>query len=261
MKSLSVEHTGPVAFVTIDRPEIHNAFDGALIEDLTSTFTELGADNGTRVIVLAGAGKSFCAGADLGWMRSSLDASQEENLQTALTIANMFELIDSCPKPVLGRVQGAAIGGGCGLVAVCDVVVAGPKARFGLSEVRLGMAPAVISPFVVRKIGKSHARHLFLTGERIDADRALQIGLVHKVAENNLEIDELVIATTEGLLKGGPQALAECKELARFADEYDNPGPKTAQIIARLRVSDEGQEGMRAFLDKRPPDWLGNSGK
>ena len=256
--SLSVEHTGPVAFVTIDRPDVHNAFNGELVDGLMNTFTQLGNDSATRVIVLGGTGKSFCAGADLQWMRGSLNATQSENQQNAMLLAEMYEAIDSCPKPVLARIQGAAIGGGCGLAAVCDVVVAGPRARFGLSEVRLGLAPAVISPYVVRKIGKSHARHLFLSGARIDAAHAFRIGLVHLIAENDLELDELVISTTEQLLKGGPSAQAECKMLARFADEYTDAGPKTAEVIARLRVGDEGQEGMLAFLEKRPAEWLGS---
>jgi len=257
--SLLVELTGPVAFVTLNRPEIHNAFNGTLVDELKSTFTQLGEDSAVRVVVLGGAGKSFCAGADLDWMRGSLNAGEEENLQNAMHMASMYETIDSCPKPVLARIQGAAIGGGCGLAAVCDVVIAGPKARFALSEVRLGMAPAVISPYVVRKIGKSHARHLFLTGERIDATRAYQIGLVHAVAANDLELDAFVIETTERLLKGGPNAQAECKTLGRFADDYNDGGATTAAVIARLRVSEEGQEGMRAFLEKRPANWLGNN--
>jgi methylglutaconyl-CoA hydratase len=256
--SVLVEKTGPVAHVTLNRPEVHNAFDDTLIRNLASTFSTLATDDTVRVVVLSGAGRSFCAGADLNWMRRTIDFDQARNAHDSQELAGLFEIIDTCPKAVIGRVQGAAIGGGCGLVAVCDVVAASPRARFGLSEVRLGLAPAVISPYVVRKIGSSRARELFLTGDRIDANRAYDYGLVHWVCETELALDDRVIELTESLLKGGPKAIAACKELAREADQpaWATETGRAAQLIATLRTSPEGQEGMRAFLEKRPPMWL-----
>ena len=254
--SISVERSDGVATVTLCRPEVHNAFNGELIADLKREFKSLGADDTVRVIVLAGAGRSFCAGADLGWMRGMVDQDEATNRKGALNLAGMYALLDACPKPVVGRVQGAAIGGGCGLVAVCDIVVAAPRARFGLSEVRLGLAPAVIAPFVVRKIGTSWARNLFLTGERIGPERAFELGLVHRLVASEDALDAAVSDVVSALLRGGPVALGACKILARQADQWTEPSERTASMIASLRVGAEGQEGMRAFLEKRTPSWL-----
>ncbi len=251
--SLLVETSAGVARVTLNRPDVHNAFDGELLLRIGQTFTALGQDPAVRVIVLAGAGKSFCAGADLAWMRSTATLDAEKNAQNALELAGLFAAIDGCPKPVVGRVHGAAMGGGVGLVACCDVVVAGPRAKFTLSEVRVGMAPAVISPFVVGKIGSSRARELFLTGDSIDAERAFQIGLVHRLATDET-LDTLVDAAVGSLIKGGPEALAVNKRLAKEASSI--PPLELAELIARLRTSTEAQEGMLAFLMKRPPAWI-----
>ncbi len=253
--SLLVERDGPVARVTIDRPTVHNAFNDELIRQLTQTFEQLGGKPEVRVIVLAGSGRSFCAGADLNWMGSMVDYDEAANRADSLEIAAMYAAIDRCEKPVVGRVQGAAIGGGCGLVAVCDIVVAGPRARFGLSEVRLGLAPAVIAPYVVRKIGTSRARELFLTGQRIDPMEAKQYGLIHRICGSEDGLDSGIQRVVDALLKGGPKALAACKLLAREADLWADPAERTASIIAGLRVGAEGQEGIRAFLAKRAPSW------
>lgn len=253
---LVVERTGGVARVTLNRPAVHNAFNGALLEALGAAFADLSSDSTVRVIVLAGAGRSFCAGADLAWMRGMVALDELANRAGALRMARMFRAIDACPKPVVARVQGAAIGGGCGLVSAADIVVCGPRARFQLSEVRLGMAPAVISPFVVRKIGSSRARRLFLTGERIRPDVAERWGLVHEVVAEEEALDAAVQQIVDHLLKGGPEALAVCKTLAREADLWPEPDERTSALIAGLRASDEGQEGMRAFLEKRAPRWV-----
>jgi len=253
--SLIVERDGPVARVTLDRPDVHNAFNEELIARLSDAIETISRNDDVRVIVLGGSGRSFSAGADLNWMGSMVDADEATNRADSLKLAAMYAAIDSCEKPVVGRVQGAAIGGGCGLVAVCDIVVAGPRARFALSEVRLGLAPAVIAPFVVRKIGTSRARELFLTGQRIDPMEAKQYGLVHRICGREDDLDSAVKKVSDALLKGGPRAQAACKLLAREADQWVDPGERTAGIIAALRVGAEGQEGMRAFLEKRTPSY------
>ena len=255
MDKLQVTCSGEVATLTLSRPEIHNAFDDELIGLLSDTLHRLKDDASVRVIVLAGAGRSFCAGADLNWMRSMVEYTEEANRLDSLRLAGLYEQIDSFPKPVVARVQGAAIGGGCGLVAVADIVVAGPRARFALSEVRLGLAPAVISPFVVRKIGTSRAREMFLTGRRIRPDEALRYGLIHDVVEDEAELDSAVGRWVDMLMLGGPNALAACKTLAKHADQWEAPQERTATMIAQLRTGPEGQGGMRAFLQKSAPPW------
>lgn len=255
MDKLQVTCSGDVATLMLSRPEIHNAFDDELIGLLSSTLTRLETDDSVRVVVLAGAGRSFCAGADLNWMRSMVEYTEEDNRRDSLRLAALYEQIDTFPKPVVARVQGAAIGGGCGLVATADIVVAGPRARFALSEVRLGLAPAVISPFVVRKIGTSRAREMFLTGRRIRPDEALRYGLIHEVVEDENALDAAVSRWVDMLMLGGPHALAACKTLAREADQWESPRDRTATMIAQLRTGAEGQGGMRAFLQKSPPPW------
>ncbi len=245
-----------VARVTMNRPDRHNAFDDALIRALLATFDELARRDDVRVVVLAGAGPSFCAGADLQWMRATAQVDEAQNRADALELQRLFATLDGLEKPVVARVQGPAIGGGCGLVACADIVVAGPRARLGLSEVRLGLAPAVISPFVVRKVGSSRARELFLTGDRIDGETARLYGLVHRLVTDEAELDAAVEGVVQSLLKGGPKALAASKELARFADQWEEPAARTSALIARLRTSPEGQEGMRAFFERRPPAWV-----
>jgi methylglutaconyl-CoA hydratase len=234
-----VEQDGEILHVTLARPERRNAFDAALIADLTAAFADVGD---ARAVVLAGEGETFCAGADIDWQRSAIDLSYEENVEDALKLYRMCETINRCPAPVIARVHGHALGGGSGLAACSDVAVASPDAIFGFSEVKLGIIPAVISPFVLPKIGQ-HARRYFLTGERFDAETALRIGLVHEVAE---ELDQAVQRIVDQLLSSGPTAVREAKKLIR-----EQPGgDETAEIAARLRASEEGQERLRAFLDR-----------
>jgi len=247
---------GPVSTVTLARPGSHNALDADLIGELTRCFEEISEDESVRVVVLAGEGRSFCAGADIGYMRETAGFSYEENLEDARRLAMMFWTIDECPKPVVAKVQGAAMGGGAGLVAVADVAVADSEARFAFSEVRLGIAPATIAPFVVRKIGASHARSLFVTGERFDAERAREIGLVHKIASGN-GLDTAVDGKVGMFLQGGPVAQATMKALLRrleTTEPMDAPG-LTARVISELRTGEEGQEGLVAFVEKREPRW------
>jgi methylglutaconyl-CoA hydratase len=241
---LKIERDGHVLRVTLARPERRNAFDAALIAELTEAFEDIGD---ARVVVLAGEGRSFCAGADVEWQRSAIDLSFAENVEDALRLYRMCETIDRCPAPVVIRVHGYALGGGSGLVACGDVAIAAPDAVFGFSEVKLGIIPAVISPFVLQKIG-AHARRYFLTGERFDADAALRIGLVEEVAA---DLDAAVDRVVTELSTAGPEAVREAKRLVR-----ERPtGEEMAQIAARLRAGEEGQEGLRAFLDRREPGW------
>jgi methylglutaconyl-CoA hydratase len=246
--------------VTLNRPELHNAFNRLLIEEIRLAFQAVSdAPVGEiRAVVLAGAGKSFCAGADVNWMRDSLQFSEEENVEDALRMARMFETIDRCPVPVIGRVQGAALGGGVGLASVCDIVVAAEGTVFAFSEAKLGIAPAVISPFVLRKIGQGNARALFFTAERFGADRALQIGLVHVVkplADIDAEVDRLL----SEIKSSAPHAISRAKGLISQVPllARENAMQLTAETIANLRVSVEGQEGLRAFLEKRKAEWAG----
>jgi methylglutaconyl-CoA hydratase len=230
--------------VTITRPERRNAFDAGLIRELTEAFADVGD---ARAVVLAGEGKSFCAGADVEWQRASIDLSLEENVEDAMRLYRMCETIDSCPAPVVARVQGYALGGGSGLVACSDAAIVAPDATFGFSEVKLGIIPAVISPFVLPKIG-THARRYFLTGERFDAATALRIGLVHEIADN---LDDAVDRIVGEILTAGPNAVRAAKQLI-----HERPqGEETAQIAARLRSGEEGQEGLRAFLERRTASW------
>jgi methylglutaconyl-CoA hydratase len=230
--------------VTLARPERRNAFDAELIAEVTEAFADAGD---ARAVVLAGEGASFCAGADIEWQRSAIDLSFDENVADAMRLYRMCEAVDHCPAPVIARVHGFALGGGSGLVACADVAIAAPDATFGFSEVKLGIIPAVISPFVLPKIG-AHARRYFLTGERFDAETALRIGLVEEVAT---ELDAAVDRVLGEMLTSGPQAVREAKQLI-----HERPhGEETAQIAARLRAGEEGQEGLRAFLERRPPSW------
>jgi len=247
---------GSVATVTLTRQESRNALNETLISELTGCFEELAEDENIRVVVLTGEGPVFCAGADVGYMRETARFSYEENLEDARRLAAMFLAVDECPKPVVAKVRGAAIGGGAGLVAASDVVVAEEGTRFAFTEVRLGIAPATIAPFVVRKIGVSRARALFLTGERFEAERVREIGLVHEVAPED-GLDAVVEAKVSGLLKGGPDAQAAIKALLREIEAVepgDAPG-LMARMNAMLRAGEEGQEGLGAFLEKREPRW------
>ena len=253
---LTRTYANQVANVILARPDSHNALNAALIEELTRCFEEISDDERVRVVVLTGEGLSFCAGADVGYMRETAAFSYEENLEDARRLAMMFWTIDECPKPVVAKVHGAAMGGGAGLVAVTDVAVVDAEARFAFSEVRLGIAPATIAPFVVRKIGVSHARSLFLTGERFGAERAREIGLAHYVVSGE-ELDAAAEEKVGELLSGGPVAQATVKALLRrleTTEPMEAPG-LTARVISELRTGEEGQEGLAAFLEKREPRW------
>lgn len=246
--------------LTLNRPEVHNAFDDELILTLTDTLQALGQDPEVRVVVLTGRGPSFSAGADLNWMKGMLDASEQDNQADALHLARLLRTLNYLPKPTIARVNGAAMGGGLGLVACCDIAVADESARFALTEVRLGLAPAIISPYVFRRIGEAQARRYFLTGERFDAAQALHLGLIHVIA-GTAGLDGEVNRLAAALLKGGPTSVRESKRLVYHAAGHDADSQlsldqATARLIAKLRVAQEGQEGMRAFLDKRPPDWI-----
>jgi len=246
-----------VATLTLDRPDVHNAFNAELIAALTQRFERL-AEAPPRILVLAGAGRSFSAGADLGWMRSMAEAGEDENRADAERLAAMFRALDALPCPVIARVHGPAFGGGVGLVACCDMAIAVDDARLGLTEVRLGLIPATIAPFVLARIGPAAARRYFLTGERFDAEEARRIGLVDEVVAPD-RLDDAVAERIEALLACGPRAIAECKALiqrvAAFEGGLQELDAITAEWIARIRVSDEGQTGLRAFLDKQRPDW------
>jgi methylglutaconyl-CoA hydratase len=243
--TLAVRRGGPLLELTLARPERRNALDPALIAELTEAFSEVGD---ARAILLAGEGRSFCAGADVEWMRASKELSFEENTADALRMHRLLETLDGCPAPVVARVQGHALGGACGLLACCDVVLAATDAEFAFSEVKLGIVPAVISPFVLARIGSGAARRLFVTGERFGAETALRIGLVHEVVP---DLDQAVERTLEELLAAGPEAARAAKELARKPLTAE----ETAHRLAERRTSAEGQEGLSAFLDERPPAW------
>jgi methylglutaconyl-CoA hydratase len=251
-----------VFYVSLNRPSLKNAFNEEMIEELTSVFQVQGAAQDVRAIVLRGEGSCFCAGGDLNWMKKSVDLSFDENLHDTRKLSKMFAILNECPKPVIGRVHGAAIGGGVGLVSICDSVLATEDTQFSLSEVRLGIIPACIGPFVLAKIGASFARSLFITAQRFQAARAKEIGLVHEVLPDLNALDLAVERTIDHLLQAGPQALMVAK---RFILELSWPEKRNLQndylesisrTLAELRVSPEGQEGLRAFLEKRKPKWL-----
>ena len=247
---------GPVATVTMVRPEVHNTFNEHLIAGLHDVFRLLASDDGVRVIVLAGEGKSFSAGADLDWMRRAASFSEEDNRRDAAAAAALWRAVAECPKPVVARVHGNAFGGGAGLVAASDIAVAAESAMFGFTEVRLGLLPATVAPHVVEKIGPGRALPLFLTGERFDAQRALAIGLVHQVVPQE-QLDVVVGTVVDQLLAGGPNALRGCKELVRRVASADRSkiDEYTAALIASARAGEEGREGVAAFLEKRKPGW------
>ncbi|HEY3543102.1 MAG TPA: enoyl-CoA hydratase-related protein [Gaiellaceae bacterium] len=245
MANLTVERDGSVLRITLTRPDRRNAFDAALISELAEAFVDVGR---ASAVVLAGEGKSFCAGADVDWMRSSASLAYDENVADANAMRQMFESIDRCPAPVVARVQGHALGGGAGLVATADIAIAAPSTQFAFSEVKLGIIPAVISPFALAKIGGGSARRYFVTGERFDATTALRIGLVSEIAD---DLDGAVDRAVGELLTAGPQAARWAKRLVRERPD----GAETARWIAERRTSDEGQEGLAAFLDRRKPNW------
>jgi len=256
--SLLIERSGATLTLRLNRPDLHNAFDAGLIAELTAALRQAGNDPDVRVVVLAGAGRSFSAGADLHWMRGMAAASEAENRIDALALAGLMRTLDELPKPTIARVQGAAFGGGVGLVACCDIAIGVDTARFGLTESRLGLLPAVISPYVVAAIGPRQSRRWFATAEQFDAAAALQMGLLHQVVAAG-ELDAAVAGQVSLLEKAGPIAAASAKRLVSqvlASHDRDALDEANADLIARLRVSPEGQEGLGAFLEKRPPGWV-----
>jgi methylglutaconyl-CoA hydratase len=253
------ETTEKVSRVTLNRPEVHNAFNALLIAELREVFEDVSARalaGKVRAVVLSGAGKSFCAGADVNWMRESLAYSEEENRADARRMAEMFDTINTCAVPVIGRIHGAALGGGVGLASVCDIVIAATGTSWAFSEVKLGIAPAVISPYVLAKIGRSHARALFLTGERFSSERALQIGLAHVIVEPEA-LDAEVERVLKEVMNSSPKAIKKAKELISAVPDLERAEAMstTVDAISYLRTSAEGQEGLRAFLERRKPGW------
>lgn len=252
--SYSVENQ--IAKVTLNRPEVHNAFNDVMIRELLEVFQEISKREDIRVAILTGRGESFCAGADLNWMKRMINFTYEQNLEDSLKLAELFYLMYSLPKPIIAAVNGAAIGGGTGLVAVCDIAIASENAKFSLSEVKLGLVPACISPYVIRKVGEGRCREFFLTGERVTAQRALELVLVNQVVPLT-QLDIAVDEKVKQLLSSGPKAIAMCKELLKNVPgmSFEEAKIYTAEMIASMRIGDEGQEGMNAFLEKRKPKW------
>jgi methylglutaconyl-CoA hydratase len=258
LERLELDIESGVARVWLNRPEVRNAFDGLMVTELRWALNKLDSDDSVRVVVLGGRGPVFSAGADLDWMKAVAGFGRADNVREATSMANLFLAIHRSPKPILGRVHGAALGGGAGLVAACDIAVAALDTRFGFTEVRLGLVPAVISPYVLGKIGESATRELFLTGRRFEAPEALEIGLV-RAAVPEADLDGAVEGFLRELLQAGPRALAEVKALlgevtGRCPEDVRDA---TVERIASVRASPEGQEGLRAFLEKRKPDWIG----
>lgn len=258
-KTIKYNITDGVCRVAFCRPEVHNAFNDTLIYEVTDLFTKLDDEKDLRAVVLTGEGKSFCAGADLNWMKLIVDQSFDDNLKESLALADMFALMYNFRAPIIGRINGAAIGGGVGFVAVCDVAIGAESAVFSFSEVKIGIVPACIGPYVVKKIGEGKAREFFITGERMNAEKAAKIGLISEcTADDNLDnkVDDLL----KMILSSGPEAIGVAKHLVSAVpgmteEQYK---PFTAEMIAKLRISDEGQEGMNAFLAKRKPNWVKN---
>jgi methylglutaconyl-CoA hydratase len=261
-RNLKAHRKGEVLELRLFRPQVKNAFNPDLIRDLSAAFAAADADAGLRLIVLRGEGGTFCSGGDLNWMRDSLGFTPEANVRDAEELYALFEAIDTCRLPVVGVIEGFALGGGVGLVGVCDYALALKGAQFSLSEVRVGLVPACIGPFLLRKIGPSHARALFLSSERFDADRALAIGLVHEVASDPAALESALARLTGSILSASPQALAAAKGFLRSLGRlpYEAQGPLAVKTLADIRVTPQAQEGLRAFLEKRKPDW-GKAGK
>jgi methylglutaconyl-CoA hydratase len=261
-ESIRTDRTGPggvIARVSLTRPDVHNAFDATVIAELRATFLALAREEpaSLRAVVLAGDGPTFCAGADIAWMRAAIALDVEGNEQDAMAMADMFEAIDTCPAPVIARVHGGALGGGMGLCAVSDLVIAESGTKFGFTETRLGILPAVIAPFVVAKIGETHARALFPGGRRFDAVRAQRIGLVHEVVEGEAALDAAVDTAIADILAAGPTAARAAKSVVREVRGLSHGSSKwhTARVIARQRVTAEAREGFTAFDEKRKPGW------
>jgi methylglutaconyl-CoA hydratase len=251
-----LDEQGPIATLTLNRPDMRNAFNAAMIRELHDTVNLLAGRDQIHVVVLRGEGMAFCAGADVGWMRSSLDLSREENVADAEAMSDMFTALDSLPQPLIARVHGAALGGGMGLVAAADIAIAATETLFGFTEVKLGIVPAVISRVVIPKIGPSWARALYLTGERFGPEIARAAGLVHWVVRED-QLDDEINARVGEVLSSGPHAVRAAKRMLRDLEGLDDTAVRelTSKRIAELRASPEGQEGLRAFLDRRRPAW------
>jgi methylglutaconyl-CoA hydratase len=257
--ALAIEHQGPIGIITMNRPERHNAFDDALIAELTESLRSMEAEDGVRVVVLSGAGKSFSAGADLNWMKRMAGYSKDENQRDAMALAALMRTLANLRKPTIARVHGAAYGGGVGLVACCDVAVGSHNATFALSEARLGLIPAVISPYVVAAIGERSSRRYFVTGERFDAAEAWRLGLLHEITPTDGGMDEKIGEICDAMLDCGPVAQREAKDLIRAVAGkplHSELIQDTAERIARIRSSPEGKEGVAAFLEKRRASWV-----
>lgn len=255
-KTVQIAIEKNIARVYLNRPDVHNAFNNDLINDLYDAFERLNNENDVRVIILTGNGKSFCAGADLNWMKSVVNYSYEQNYEESLKLAKLMYLVFTHSKPVIARVNGSAIGGGVGLMSVCDILYANEEAKFGLSEVKLGLVPAAISPFVMSRIGEANSRELFITGERISTDYACKIGLINKCFPIE-KLDEAINEKVKLILQNGPEAVRTVKEMIFKVTQVKFPEVQeyTARLIANLRLSPEAQEGMNAFLEKRKPKW------
>jgi len=255
--TILIEQESGLATLTLNRPQIHNAFNDEMILELTRAFKELSGDVQTKLVLLTGAGNSFCAGADLNWMKKMAGYEFDKNVEDAKQLHQLLLTVYECPKPVVAHVNGSAIGGGVGLVAAVDMAYADEEAQFGFSEVRLGLIPAVISPFVIRKIGEANAREFFLTGERFSAQKARHMGLIQEMGSPE-DLEEILFRKISALKKGGAEALSECKKLIHNVEGVPlaKVGSETARYIAERRASDEGQKGMEAFLNKRNPPWV-----
>ncbi len=255
-QTIKFEDRKHVAWITLNRPDVRNAFNAAMISEMTDIFRQINESSDLRVVVLTGAEQSFCAGADLNWMKDVLEFTYEQNLNDSLKLAEMFHLMFTCQLPTIALVNGPAIGGGCGMAAVCDIVIASENAVFSLSEVKLGLVPACISPYVIRRMGDKNCREYFLTGERLTAEKALAAGLANKISAPDKLFDTAQVIIDQ-LLSSGPKALAWCKQIIAESPIYPESevGNYTAEVIAKLRMGDEAQEGIRAFFEKRKPKW------
>jgi len=255
-QTIELQKEKDVVTVSLNRPDVHNAMSETLMKELTNCFKDLSNDASVRAIILTGKGKSFCAGADLNWMKSMANYSKEENIKDSRLLVSLYDSIYNCPKPVIGRINGHAFGGGLGLFAVCDIAIAVPNCKFAFSEVKLGIIPSVISTYIIRRISLSIMRRLFITGERFDCEYANEIGLVDFIASEE-EIDEIISKYVEILCSSGPKAIIEVKKLIDKCEKMDVDSYKehTVEKISELRVSEEGQEGIKAFLEKRKPKW------
>jgi len=255
-KTIALSFRGPIARITLNRPEVHNAFTSEMFADLDTAFSEIAKREENRAVVLTGEGKSFCAGADLNWMKKVKEMTFEESVQDSLVLSELLHKMYSFPRPTIARVNGAAIGGGTGFVCVCDIAVASERAKFSFSEVKLGLVPACISPYAARRIGESRARRFFLTAERLNSGQALEAGLVNFVVKHE-QLDSFIDGLIEQIVTSGPHALSACKRLIEGVTSMGLEEAKrfTAEVLAELRKGDEGQEGMAAFLEKRKPKW------